>query len=73
MRIVSDGTFEGKTIVEIYDAIGNLKYYNKLEMDEQLSTIVITQVSKYIAGYYFLTIQTPKEVFNFSLVKIGDK
>ena len=73
LNITSHGTLKGKTIIEIYDAIGNLKYYQKLELEQQLNTFVIDEVSNLIAGNYFLVIQTPKEVFNFSLVKIGDE
>ena len=73
LYIANNGKIKGKTIIEIYDAVGHLEYYEKLEMDAQLNTKIIDEVSRFIAGNYYLVIQTPKEVYNFSLVKIDDK
>ena len=73
LYIANNGKIKGKTTIEIFDAVGHLKYIEKLEMDDQLNTIVINEVSKLIAGKYYLVIQTPQEVYNFGLVKIGDE
>ena len=73
LNIVNKGKTKSKITIEIYDAVGHLKYSEKLELNDQTNTIVIDEVAKFIAGNYFLVIQTPKEVYNYNLVKIGDE
>ena len=71
LHIVGEGfNGEGDLIIEIYDALGKLVYFNQLEMDGQFNTTDINEVSGFAAGNYFLTIKTPSEKYGFNLVKV---
>ncbi|GJM32505.1 MAG: hypothetical protein DHS20C18_15060 [Saprospiraceae bacterium] len=70
LNIVNDGRSTGRTIIKIYDAIGHLKYDTAVDMNGSNHSTVITEVSKFIAGNYFLVLQSPTETQTFNLVKI---
>ena len=70
--MVKDGTVKGKTTVEIYDVLGNLKYYNSFDMDQQLASIAIPEVADFMAGTYSLIIQNQEHIYTFQLVKVRE-
>lgn len=72
LHIVSDGTNNGKTEIKIVDALGNMRFYQRLDLNDQMSTIDIHEVGKFEAGNYFLSIQTGSDLANFKLVKVDD-
>jgi hypothetical protein len=72
LNVANDGTARGETNIEIYDAIGNLKYSNRMERSELVSSIEINEVADFVPGNYFLLIRTPTETYSFKLVKVRD-
>lgn len=72
MEGLGDASNNGNTTIEIFDVLGRIVYYNSLSMGENLNSIDISEVEKFEAGNYFLTIRTADETFNFNLVKVNN-